>query len=81
METPGARLAVREREGSVRALQGREGRDDTRILGQATRRLEAGTRLSLECLVTHRHRQHPAFITWSVVGGVPVKYLLNQVNG
>ena len=60
------RLAVREMEGSVRALQGREDRDTTRILGPARLKVEVGARLSLECLVTHKHRQHPAFITWSV---------------
>ena len=37
-----ARLAVREREGSVRVLEGRKGRDSPRILGPA--------RLSLEYL-------------------------------
>ena len=27
---------------------------------------QAGAGLRLECLVTHKHLQHPAFITWSV---------------
>ena len=75
------RLAVREMEGSVRALQGREDRDSTRILGPSRLRVEAGARLSLECLVTHKHRQHPAFITWlvSVVSIVRI-VTFHQVN-